>query len=207
MQNGFVLKVIWKGTLRQVFIYLRSPPLLGFCPGVVKQFLGSVILPLPPPATDNIQLLNLSGGGREGVLNRRKCRWTHSGGNFLSDDDVCIDIFLSLCTDNSDVNSKTYIQLRRWIVTQVSIWFRFRLHLPASVKVLLWPKKIVFSFKNAMGIKQRRIWCCFWILWKGWKKFPTKKWDKNGVFDCFYCVQKFYDTNKQFLKKILLLIY
>ncbi len=66
MQNRFVLSNLERDFLRQMFFSLRSPPLLGFCPGVVKQFLGSVILPLPPPATDNIQRLIFSGGGGEG---------------------------------------------------------------------------------------------------------------------------------------------
>jgi hypothetical protein len=63
--KSLCLKETWKGTLRQVFIYLRSPPILGFCLGVVNQFLGSVVLPLPPHATDNIQRLIFSGGGGE----------------------------------------------------------------------------------------------------------------------------------------------
>ncbi len=38
MQKHFVLKLTWKGTLRQLFISLRSPPFLVFCLEVVKQF-------------------------------------------------------------------------------------------------------------------------------------------------------------------------
>jgi hypothetical protein len=37
-------KVIWKGTLRQVFICLKPLPLLGFCLGVVEQYLYRVYL-------------------------------------------------------------------------------------------------------------------------------------------------------------------
>ncbi len=34
-------KFTWKGTFRQVFICLRPPPLLGFCLGWCRNFVGS----------------------------------------------------------------------------------------------------------------------------------------------------------------------
>jgi hypothetical protein len=45
MQNHFVLEVTWIKTLRELFICLRPPPLLGFCLGMGKylhfNFVGS----------------------------------------------------------------------------------------------------------------------------------------------------------------------
>ncbi len=40
-QCRYIKKLTCKGTLRQVFIYLRPPPLLDFCLGWCSNFVGS----------------------------------------------------------------------------------------------------------------------------------------------------------------------
>jgi hypothetical protein len=41
MQNAIEKKLTCKGTVRQVFIWLRPPPLLGFCLGWSSNSVGS----------------------------------------------------------------------------------------------------------------------------------------------------------------------
>jgi hypothetical protein len=89
-QNVDILKITCKGTLRQVFIFLWPLPLLGFCLGWSRIFVGSesgqvrsvIILqnmvsnstqhtPPPPPATHCLYIIIMyidtgkGGGGRE----------------------------------------------------------------------------------------------------------------------------------------------
>jgi hypothetical protein len=87
MQNLFILKVTWKGTLRQLIICMRPTPLLGFDLGWSSNFVGSEFghcilsisnATLPPPSSplvaQYLHLLIHRETSGEGVLNRRKCR-------------------------------------------------------------------------------------------------------------------------------------
>ncbi len=105
-----------KGTLRQVFICLRPPPLLGFCLGWSSKFVGSESCqiqsvkllqnivskrtqPPPPPPTTLSVLWHREGGG--GELNQREGykgqQFTMLGRNYRHD-------WLYLQSINSDTH-------------------------------------------------------------------------------------------------------
>jgi hypothetical protein len=69
MQNLFGLKVTWKGTLWQLFICLKRPPLRGY-----SNFVGSESDQITECKILVQYMLSNTAGVGEGVLNRRKCR-------------------------------------------------------------------------------------------------------------------------------------